>query len=272
MRLLLLGAAAVALSGCSWFSGSSHYNNGYQQSSNNGYYTQGGECCKPLSRWNIEGAIGPEFMVGGTALTGDEIHPSPGTSAAKQSMKDVYDPGMRVELGGSYALNPNRKVTLMGSYAKADGEQVNLGTFGGGTVSGDMGDYERYGLEAGVRQYFRPRHMPILRSIRPYAEAKVGASRVKEINLENAQYMGAAYNGGTVGLYEASWVPTAAGMVGIEAPVFKRATLGLETGIRYTGTPKSNTTDLNGAHPLSGVNNGGSSLTVPVMLRGRYRF
>ncbi len=269
MRILLLGVAAVALSGCSWFGGAKHHSN-TQANDGQGYFTSGGECCKPLSRWNLEGAIGPEFMVGGDALTGDMVHA--GTTSTVQSMKDVYDPGYRVELGGSYALNPNRKVTLMGSYAKAKGEEVNLGSFGGQAVTGKMGDYERLGLEAGLRQYMSPTGFPLVRSIRPYAEGKLGVAKVSAIDLENAQRGGAAYNGGTVGLYESSWVPTAAGMVGIEAPIFKRATLGLETGLRYTGSLKSNNTDLNGANPLSGVNNGGSNLTVPVMLRGRYRF
>ena len=69
MRLLLLGTAAVALSGCSWFGGGAKHHTSTKTGSN-GYYTQGGECCKPLSRWNIEAAAGPEFLVGGTALTG----------------------------------------------------------------------------------------------------------------------------------------------------------------------------------------------------------
>ena len=114
--------------------------------------------------------------------------------------------------------------------------------------------------------------MPLVKALRPYVEAKVGASKVKDIDLENAMYGGAVENGGTIGLYEGGWVPTAAGMIGVEAPIFKRATLGVETGIRYTGRLDSDTSYLNGGHPLAGVNNGSDSYTVPVMLRGRYRF
>lgn len=270
MRLVYLGAAAVALSGCSWFGGSSNYSS--HQSSSNGYYTQGGECCKPLSKWNIEGAVGPEFIVGGDAFTGGDIHPAPGVTASTQSMKDVFDPGVRMELGGSYALNPNRKVTLMGSYAKASGEEVNMGTYGGSSLTGEISDYKRIGVEAGVRQYFRPHRVPVVKGLRPYVEGKLGVSKVDDITLNNAMYGGAVENGGTVGVYEGGWVPTAAGMVGVEAPIFKRATLGLETGLRYTGGLKSDNTYFDGAHALSGVNNGSSSLSMPVMLRGRYRF
>lgn len=270
MRILLLGTAAIALSGCSWFGGSKYQH----QTASTGpdyKYTKDGDCCAPLAQWNIEGAVGTEFIVGGDALTTHQ-HSAPGVTSTKQSMNDVYDNGMRYELGGSYALNPNRKITLMGHYANAEGNDVTVGTYGGSSLTGTMSDYERYGIEAGLRQYFNPTPAPIFKSVRPYVEAKVGATKVEDITLDNAMYGGAVENGGTIGLYEGGWVPSAAGMVGLEAPVFKRATLGLETGIRYTGQPENDTTYFNSAHPLAGVNRDAKSFTVPVMLRGRYRF
>lgn len=287
MRNLLLGAAAIALSGCSWLGGNSQHSNHSSYNHNNGYYAgqSNDGCCvggKTLSRWNLEGAIGPEFFVGGDALTGNKVNSAEAVIAANPglnsittnslSMDDAYDPGMRYELGGSYALNPNRKVTLMGSYAQADGEEVNLGSLNGNAVTGDISDYERYGVEVGLRQYFTPTKAPLFKSIRPYVEGKAGAAHIDDIAINNAQLGGNAYNNGTIGLYESGWVPTAAGMVGFEAPVFNRATLGLETGIRYTGTLKSDTSDLGVSAPFGGINNGSQSWTVPVALRGRYRF
>jgi hypothetical protein len=278
MRLLLLGAATVALSGCSWISGSSGHHG--PMTNNQGYYSHSNNdvCCddaKSLSRWNLEGAIGPEFIVGGDAITGDRINdPFPGAVVASDvtSMKDAFDPGMRYELGGSYALNPNRKLTLMGSYAKAEGEEVNLGTINGDALTGNITDYERYGVEAGLRQYFTPKRAPLVKALRPYVEGRLGAAKVKDVNIENAELGGAAYSGGTAPFYKGGWVPTAAGLVGVEAPVFKRATLGLETGLRYTGTLDTDTSVFGPGVPLAGTNNGSDSWTVPVMLRGRYRF
>ena len=287
MRFLLLGAATVALSGCTWFGGSGHHSKHTSYKHNNGYYAgqSNDKCCaggKTLSRWNVEGAMGPEFFVGGDAITGnrtnreaDVLASNPGLEGVNPnslSMSDAYDPGMRYELGGSYALNPNRKVTLMGSYAEADGERVSLGTINGAQLSGDMSDYQRYGVEVGLRQYFTPTAAPVFNSVRPYVEGKLGAAHVDDIALTNATLGNNAYSNGTVRMYESGWVPTAAGMVGLEAPVFNRATLGLETGLRYTGVMKSDTTDLNRGVPLAGTNNGASSWTMPVMLRGRYRF
>jgi hypothetical protein len=275
MRVLLLGTAAIALSGCSWLGGSSYY--GAPAGDGHGYYAgeaanTGEGCCETLSKWNVEGAIGPEYFVGGKFLTPGDTNNIPGAVPAALSMKDAYDPGMRYELGGSYALNPNRKLTLMGSYAKAKGEQVNLGTVGNNAVTGTISDYERYGIEAGLRQYGSITAAPLVKSLRPYVEGRLGASKAKAIDLENAQLGGAVLNGGTVGLYESSWVGTAAGLVGVETPIFKRATLGLETGIRYTGVMKTDTTFLGAGQALGGINNGTSNWSVPVTLRGRYRF
>jgi len=219
----------------------------------------------------MEGAIGPEFLIGGDALTGDEINPSDGVIGNELSMKDAFDTGIRYELGGSYALNPNQKVTLAGSYTEADGESAMLGSNNGVVVTGDMSDYQRIGVELGMRQYFTPTPFPLLNSVRPYVEGKVGASHVDDIVLNNVANNGVATNA-AVSLYDGGWVPTAAGMVGVETPLFNRTTLGLETGVRYTGKLSSDTTDLSAGNVFAGSNNGSSSWTVPVMLRGRYRF
>lgn len=273
MRIIVLGVASVALSGCSWLGlGGTKAQYGHY---NYGNYTPAQTCCDaggPLSRWNLEAAIGPEYIVGGDAITGDQTNAVPGLRPNSVSMADAYGSGMRYELGGSYALSPNRKVTLMGSYANASGEQVNAGTLNGAALTGTMSDYNRLGVEAGLRQYFMPRRAPLVKALRPYVEGKLGVAKVDDIAIENATLGGAVFNGGTVNMYEGGWVPTAAGMIGLEAPVFKRATLGLETGLRYTGSPKSDNTHLTPGSAFAGINNGGSSLTVPVMLRGRYRF
>ncbi len=278
MRILFVGTAAIALSGCSWMGGSKHHN-GYQYSQQNSYYQgqqaqKSDKCCvngKRLSRWNLEGAIGPEFFLGGDAITGD-TNDIDGVIPNVTSINDAFDEGLRYEVGGSYALNPNRKVTLMGSYAEADGDNVTLGTINGDAVTGQFSDYQRYGVEVGLRQYMTPTPAPVFGSVRPYVEGKIGAAHVDDIILTNVERAGAAYNGGSIRMYEKGWVPTAAGMVGVEAPVFKRATLALETGIRYTGVLESDTRDLGPGAPLAGTNNGMESWTVPVQLRGRFRF
>lgn len=229
-----------------------------------------GPCCN-TSTWGLEAAVGPEYFVDGDILTG-KTHSLPGITANKVGLDDGFDNGLRYELGASKTLNPNRKLTVMAHYAQADGNDITLGEIAGDAVTGRLSDYERYGIEAGLRQYFKPSRAPIVKAIRPYVEGRLGAAHYDDVRLTNAERAGASYNGGTVGLYESGWVPTAAGLVGVEAPIFKRATLALESGLRYSGNLEKDTTDLGAGAPFGGTNSGGDQWTVPVMLRGRYRF
>lgn len=270
MRLLpLLGAAALALSGCS-FLGIGHQS--APSAPNYSYYPAATQNTGRISKWNLEGAVGQEFMVGGDFTTPDDVTPLAGVVGTAVSMKDAYETGMRYEVGISKTLNPNRKLTLMGSYSSAEGKDVVIGAVAGNQVTGKANDYNAYTIEAGLRQYFAPGAAPIIGSMRPYIEGRIGASKVEDIILDNARVGGAVLNGGTVNMYEGGWVPTAAGMVGIETPVFRQTTLALETGLRYRGALDGDTTFFGGANPLNGINNDSSNLTVPVTLRGRYRF
>ncbi|WP_409433065.1 hypothetical protein ACJ3XI_00805 [Litorimonas sp. RW-G-Af-16] len=283
MRYLLLGAAAIALSGCS-FLGLGGHSDYAQYNANTGYHgthsqtqvatnrggCQTGQC---LARWNIEGGIGPSFVAGGTAVTADNTHSLPNTAINEIKMKDVYDTGWRAELGGSYALSPNRKVTAMGFIDEADsaGPQ-NWGTVNGQQLTGALSDYNSYGAEIGLRQYFAPRNGIILKSVRPYVEGRLGATHVDDIRIQDTQLGGAVFSAADVPFYESGWAGSAAGLVGVETPIARYATIGLETGVRYTQGPKSDNSAIAADSPLAGSNNGASRTTIPVMLRGRYRF
>lgn len=284
MRILLCGVAAVALSGCSWMGlGNSHKSHTYGDNTY-AHKTSNKGCCaggKTLSRWNVEAGLGADFVVGGDAITGRQSNPgflNPTTTLQDVSNSDVYAVGYRAELGGSYALNPNRKLTLTGHYAQADGNEVTWGTQDTATLRGTMSDYKSYGVEAGIRQYITPLRVPLLKSIRPYAEGKIGAAYLDAVRLENINEVGGSVNPGTptsLAMYESGWGPTAAGLIGIETPIFNRFTMGVETGIRYSGTPKSDNSDTaNGTFNAryAGANNGGERWSVPLTIRGRYRF
>jgi len=283
MRILLLGAATLALSGCSWLGlGNNHNNQNYNYNAHNGNYSyqaqpkankgcHSGQC---LSRWNLEGAIGPSFNIASTKAVGAEgLNPGTTTVINDVKARDAYQAGYRAELGGSYALSPNRKVTANAFIDRADsaGPQ-NLGTIGGETLIGSLSDYEAYGGEVGLRQYFAPRRAPLVKSIRPYVEAKLGATYLDDVALQDTELGGAAFSATDIPFYESGWVGSAAGMVGVETPLTKYSTIALETGVRYTQGPKSDNTVLAPGFSIAGTNNGGSRTTIPVMLRGRYRF
>jgi len=232
-------------------------------------------CCvngNALSRWNLEGALGGGFLVGGDGLTGSRTN-IPTTNLRNVGSEDLWDDGLRAELGGSYALNPNRKITGNVFYQENESAGVlNLGDLDGDAFRGSVSDRESYGVELGLRQYFTPKVYGRNIRLRPYIEGKLGAANLDDISLQNVTRDGTAL--ADVGLYEGGWVPTAAGMVGIETPIAKRMTLGVETGLRYQGRLKSDGRSIvsGTGNELAGINNGSDTWTVPLQVRGRYRF
>lgn len=279
MRILLLGVATVALSGCSFLGLGGHKDHS-TYNAHNGYYGHAPQAapkaCQSdhcLARWNIEGGIGPSFAVGGNAVVGNNAHPAIGKNINDLSWNDMYDTGYRAELGGSYAVNPNRKVTATAFVEKADSAGVqDWGQIGAGqTLRGSLSDYKSYGGEVGLRQYFRPRSGLILKSVRPYVEGRLGATYIEDISVENATVNGVATPGLNTQFYDNGWVGSAAGLVGIETPLTRYSTIGLETGVRYTQALDSSNA-VSGSSPIAGTNTSGGRTTIPIMLRGRYRF
>jgi len=285
MRNLILGVSAIALSGCSWLGlgGNNHDYRNHNQYGHSGSYNyqhakprngcHSGNC---LSRWNIEAAVGPTFNVGGNAVSGSQTNAESPANINDVNFSEVYKPGVRGEIGGSYALNPNRKVTANVFYEEAESDGVvNFGTVGTANprnLLGSLSDYKSYGAELGLRQYFAPRRGGrIIGNIRPYVEGKLGATHLDNVNLIGANLDGQAL-AADIPVYRSGWVGSAAGLVGVETPVARHMTLALESGVRYTQGPRSDTTVLGDGSPLAGINNGGSRTSIPVMLRGRYRF
>jgi len=146
------------------------------------------------------------------------------------------------------ALEPRRrcwtelqcwKVTLLGHYEQADSAGAqDWGTIDGEQLTGALSDYEAWGAELGLRQYFKPTNGIILNSVRPYVEARGGVSRVNDIGVANTQLGGATFSAAEVPLYKDSWVGTAAGLVGVETPLTRYSTIGLETGRFFIGSSR----------------------------------
>lgn len=281
MRLIMLGTAAIALSGCSFLGlgekkANTHYN------PQTGYYGQHAATPAPanrchtgncLARWNLEGGVGTVLEGGKNIITASKAHNVAGQNFNSISFEKAYDPGVRVELGGSYALAPNTKVSLLGHYEKANSNaDRDWGTIGGQQLTGELTDYKAWGGELGLRQYFKPTNGIILKSIRPYVEGRAGVSKVDSIGAVGTQLGGAVFSAAEVPLYKDSWVGTAAGLVGVETPLTRYTTIGLETGVRYQGGLKSDNSVLTAGSTLGGLNNNTGRVSIPVTLRGRYRF
>ncbi len=276
--LAAMGVSAIALSGCSFLGNLvGHGNHSTKSNQSYGQYNYNNDdCCvggNALSRWNLEGALGGAYLVGGEGITGSQTSVVT-SNVGNFDSQDVWDDGIRAELGGSYALNPNRKVTGNVFYQKNESAGAfDMGDLDGDALRGSVSDLENYGLEMGLRQYFTPRVFGEKIRLRPYVEGKLGAARLDDVTLNNATRAGAALpEGNSIKLYDGGWVPTAAGMIGLETPIAKRMTLGVETGLRWQGKPDSAGEAISGGSPIGGINNGGDTLSIPLTVRGRYRF
>ncbi len=273
MRILFLGAAAVALSGCSWLGmgnnyGPYSYNTGPHSTSAGHVSTAPPH--KPLSKWGITGAIGTDFIVGGNAVTGND---TPGLLNVHQvPMREAYKAGYRGEAGLTYALNGKQSLTINGFYQEAEGKSgVVFANNLGGTFTGQFGDYKAYGIDAGLRHNLAKARMPILRSVQPYVEGRIGIARTSDIQMDNIQFNGVGVVPPTIPMYEGRYIPTASALVGFEKPISRHMSIGLESGIRYMGKGDSDDTFVSGT-PLQGMNNGSSRWSIPLQIRGRYRF
>lgn len=220
---------------------------------------------KAENRWTVNGSLGTEFTTDGDIFNGSR---AAGPGFNNVNMKDAYEMGLRAELGAARSLRGNRMVTGQMFYSKADGERVNLRGTGANTRSGKFSDHESYGVELGLRQYVSMRNS----AYKPYVEGRLGAAHVDDIQLEDYRLnTGVAGTGLTTDFIEGGWVPTGAALIGVERPISDKMMLGLETGLRYSGELDGDT--LSAAAPgFVGSNDYQERWTVPVSLRGRYRF
>lgn len=257
-----IGAAAMAASGCA-YQGSSGYGSygaypASYQTQQTSYapraaYRPGLQRTAYVGTTRIEVEASREEFIDGEIINGETIG---GVNYNQVEYSDAYKPGYRYAAGLARDINPQTTVLAKGFYKKAEGEDpFVVGTTGIGNVNGRFSDYKSYGAELGLRRYFGA---PVQSRLRPYLGATAGAAYIDDINLIGP-------SGGP--LNEAGWVPTASGMAGFEMPFTPRASFALESGVRWTGSQ-----DRTAVASAAGFGDDGSKLSVPVTLRGSFRF
>lgn len=253
--LCAAGALSLAATGCA-YQGSSYGHGAWSSptyASHQTSYQPRHHSVRHVGATRLEFSAGAEQFVDGDIIeAGNTIG---GTTTSQVSYGDAFKTGYTASAGFARDVRPNTTVLARGFYREAEAEDpVIIGTNGGGNVLGQFSDYKSYGAELGLRQYVGYGH----RGLRPYLGATVGAEYIDDITLTS---------GGTIPLNEAGWVPTASGMAGLEMPVSRTASLALESGVRWTGSQ-----DRDAAASAAGFSDDGSKLSVPVTLRGSFRF
>jgi len=257
-----MGAAAMAVTGCAYQGGSGYSHSAYPTYSPYGgttsyanrcgttYTPQG---CAVVGGTRLELDIGAEKFVDGDIVNGG-IVTGPSTTTAV-GYKDAFKTGYRASAGLARDFRPNTTILARGFYKQAEGEDgVTIATNGGGNVNVNFSDYESYGAELGLRQYLAPAQS----KFRPFVGATAGATYIEDISIDTG--------GPATLINEAGWSATASATGGFEMPISRSASLALESGVRWEGKqdrPAFQTATL-------GEDN--SRLSVPVTLRGRFRF
>lgn len=254
-RLLVtaIGAAAMAVTGCA-YQGST-----YGHHAQPTYNPYGGSTATHyrgqqthVSPTRLEFDLSYEEFVDGNIIdSGTNVG---GDITADVGYQDAFKPGFRASVGLARDFRPNTTVMAKGFYKEAEGEDgVTVATNGGGNINANFSDYKSYGAELGLRQYLSPAQT----RLRPYVGATVGAEFVEDISI--------IAGGPQLLLNEAGWTATASATGGFEMPISASSSLAVESGIRW-----SDAQDRSTFGALLGDDN--SRLSVPVTLRGRFRF
>jgi hypothetical protein len=253
-RLLVtaVGAAAMAVTGCAY------------QGSNYGHHAQptynpyGGAAThyrgqtSNVSPTRLEFDLSYEDFVDGNIIdAGAVVGPD---TTVDVGYKDAFKPGYRASVGLARDFRPNTTFVAKGFYQQADGEDgVTIATNGGGNVNANFSDYKSYGAELGLRQYLG---QPQSR-LRPFVGGTIGAAFIDDISIDNG--------GPATVINDSGWSATASATGGFEVPLSPTASFAVESGIRWTDAQ-----DRSAFGATLGDDN--SRLSVPVTLRGRFRF
>ncbi len=256
IRIALICSFAVFLSGCSWL----------------GNWSSDPDFGRKMT---FELATGIDHSINGNVV--ESALDNSGTAALLPAdYKDAYKTSINYQIGTSYALSDTLDVTAAVNYSKAKGQNLTLGSVGADAITADFDDLETYGVEIGMRKYFHNKTFAHLLSpaVSPYVGANIG---VKHVESTGAVLSSAGFASiGQPAIINTEWysdsvVPTGQLTIGAEYRANSNFSIGLETGIRYTGNLKAGDATLTGIG-WEEARGKARNISIPVTLRGRFKF
>jgi len=194
-----------------------------------------------LQAEGLEGRFSIAFQ-GGTQseLAGDLLKSTSGTLIDKpvtlesKRYRDVYAPDLRLQGLLGYGISERVEIIARGTYYKADGTALEVGTLNDNPVYAffdPYGEYEEAGVEVGLRFY-----IAAAGRLKSYIAPIAGARFLSEtyINLEVPDAGSAIRN---VPFHEKSTVPVFGLDLGFTFDLGEHFFVGVDTGLRYQVAP-----------------------------------
>src|SRR3954451_5114534 len=247
------------------------------------------QVAEPACNWYVSIGGGTDIDYGTTHFNERKVIPGAfglaELDAASHDFSDVYDLNYRGQLEFGYALGQHVEFFGRFTYDGANGGTTvgsRVRSIGGRLgLESDWGDYNSYGGEVGIRYFFLSRRA----CIRPYISFSGGITRVESISVTTrAGNTFGPFNDGEVifdgRFYGNSIVGTSSILAGIEVPLTRCFSLGVDAGLRYQSKLAQDDDDLDHAEfagfrfpNLGKLNdNAGDRLFCPVTLYAKMRF
>jgi hypothetical protein len=210
---------------------------------------------------------------GGTQseLSGDLIHATTATALDKtltinsKRYRDVYAPDLRLQGLVGYGLAPKLEVIARGTYYKANGASVEVGTLDDKKVYAvfdKYGDYEEAGVEVGLRYY-----IAAAGRMKSYVAPVVGARWLSATYLSlTAPDAASAIN--NLPFQKKGTVPVFGLDLGFTFDFGQHFFLGMDTGLRYQSAPPQ----ANAFPGLEQIDDSDGKWSAPVVVSVGVRF
>lgn len=183
----------------------------------------------------------------------------------------IYDNALAYGLEVGYAFDDRREIYGQVRQTRADGGRALVGyayvpaLTAELPIFGNFSEYEALSAQVGYRYYFGTPE-----TARPFIDGYLGATRTHQITA-TFEIPDGGISIANAPVYESGWAATAGADVGVIVPFTDTFSMTLSGGVRYVSNLKDDDSALGGLG-LSGINDTGKRVSVPVTLSGRWDF
>ena len=226
----------------------------------------------------VEGRFSIAFQAGTQSeIAGDLIRGAQGTLVGKpftiesKRYRDVYAPDLRLQGLLGYGVGEKAEIIARGTYYKADGADLEVGTFDGvplnayfseRSTGSDRGAYEEVGFEVALRYY-----IAAAGRLKSYVAPVLGARFLSEVLVTySASEAGSSVR--NVPFTEKSTVAVFGLDIGFTVDLGDHLFVGLDSGLRYQTAPSP----FEPYAGLAGVNDSEGKWSAPVAAAVGVRF